>query len=254
MRVGAAAAAANDADAVRVVAHQPGIVRLGQGLHLGQRRQIAVHAEHAIGQDQAPAGAGGKFTQQLVEMIEIVVAEKVSLGAGELGARQQARMAQLVGEDHIAHPHQARHDAEIGEVTAAEHYGIIGALQRRQTRFEGLVERMIAGDQTRRAGADAVALGGFGRARLDPRVLRQVEIIVRTKRNQHPPVTLDPHRVKRIGNRQGAPQRARLEVIQFFCGKVVEAFHRDDQASTTSTIALVSTAISSLDATNGGIT
>ena len=70
------------------VVQVPGVVRLGQDLHLRQGRQITVHAEHAVGQDQAPAGAGRIFTQQLVEMIEIVVAEQVRLGAGELGARQ----------------------------------------------------------------------------------------------------------------------------------------------------------------------
>ncbi len=52
---------------------------------------------------------------------------------------------------------QRRNDAGIGEIAGAEHAGGLGALEPGEPRFELGVERMVAGDQPRGAGADAVA-------------------------------------------------------------------------------------------------
>ena len=44
------------AEAVRVVDHQPGVEAFGEFEERGQRRQVAVHAEHGVGEDQFAFG------------------------------------------------------------------------------------------------------------------------------------------------------------------------------------------------------
>ncbi len=80
-------------------------------------------------------------------------------------------MGELVDQDQVVAPDQRRNDAGIGEIAGAEHAGGLGALQRGQPRFELGVERMIAGDEARGAGADAIALDRRDGRRLDRRVL-----------------------------------------------------------------------------------
>ena len=62
-------------------------------------------------------------------------------------------MRQLVDQDQVVAPDQRRGDAGVGEIARAEHAGGFGLLQPRQPRFELGIERMIAGDEPRRAGA-----------------------------------------------------------------------------------------------------
>ena len=50
----AASGGAQDAEAVRIVDHEPRVMRLAHGSELGQGRDIAVHAEHAVGCDHRP--------------------------------------------------------------------------------------------------------------------------------------------------------------------------------------------------------
>jgi hypothetical protein len=52
MRRRAAAARPDHAEAVRVVEQQPRIVALGERDQLGQRRDVAVHAEYRVRDDQ----------------------------------------------------------------------------------------------------------------------------------------------------------------------------------------------------------
>ena len=68
------------------------------------------------------------------------------------------------------------------------------------------VERMIAGDEPRGAGADAVALDrGDGRG-LQRRMMAQPEIVVAGERQQPPAVALDPEAVAAVGRHQRAAQ------------------------------------------------
>jgi len=55
----AASARAHDTEAVRVVDHEPRILRACDARQLRQRRQIPVHAEHAVGGDERRALAVG---------------------------------------------------------------------------------------------------------------------------------------------------------------------------------------------------
>ena len=60
---------------MRVVRHQPGVVFLGQRIQGGDRGQIAVHREHAVGDQQDVVMRGAVRGQQFAGMGEIVMAE-----------------------------------------------------------------------------------------------------------------------------------------------------------------------------------
>ena len=60
------------AGCVGLINHHPGVVLLGQADNLRQRSQVAVHAEHAVRYDQAPAG-GRACLQQFAEMRRVSV-------------------------------------------------------------------------------------------------------------------------------------------------------------------------------------
>ena len=50
-----------NAFAVRVIYHQQNVIVAGDLMQRGQRRDIPIHAEHAVGHDQAAAILGGGF-------------------------------------------------------------------------------------------------------------------------------------------------------------------------------------------------
>ena len=127
-----AAAAADHAEAVGVVGHQPGVVTRGQRRELMQRREVAVHGEHAVGDDQRALMTPAMLRQQRPDMPDIVVAERQHGGARQPRAGPQAGMRQLVDQDQVAAADQRRHDAGIGEIAGAEHAGGFRALEPRE--------------------------------------------------------------------------------------------------------------------------
>ena len=122
-----------------------------------QRRAIAVHGENAFGRDHGMIEARPVLMQQLLGMRDIVVPEKLHVGAAEFGPAADAGMRKLVAQDEIAAAGNRRQDPGIGEIARAEHASGLRALELRQPRFEFGIERMVAGDEARGAGAHAEA-------------------------------------------------------------------------------------------------
>jgi len=112
-----------------VVGHQPGVMTLRQCRQLGDGREVAVHAEDAVGEDQAMLRVSAMGRKQRLDMREIVVAEDMRLGARELRAREQAGMRQFVGENEVAGTGQRWHDAKIGEIARTEDDAVLGVLR-----------------------------------------------------------------------------------------------------------------------------
>ena len=96
----AAPARPERADGVGVVDHQHRAVAAGELAQPAELGDVAVHREEAVGDDQAavtrqPPEAPG-------EVLEVAVAVDERLGAGEAAAVDDARVVELVGEDHVA--------------------------------------------------------------------------------------------------------------------------------------------------------
>ena len=77
---GAAAAGAERAGAVRLVDDHAGVVAAGELDDLGQRGDVAVHREHAVGDDQRAAPLG--LAQAPREVVDVAVLVDEGLGPG----------------------------------------------------------------------------------------------------------------------------------------------------------------------------
>ena len=175
---GRAAAAAEDPDAVGIVRHQPGVVFAREPAERGEGGEVAVHGEHAVGEDQGLAMAGAALVQQRPQVVEIVVPERHDGRAGEPRPRPQAGMGEFVDQHEVAAAGQRRDNAGIGEIAGTEHASRSGALEPRQPGLQRVIKRMISGHQPGGAGADAVLRDGFP-CRIGQRgMAAQAEIIV----------------------------------------------------------------------------
>ncbi len=114
---------------------------------------------------------------------DVVVRERLDLRAAQARAGQQARMRELVDDDQIGGAREQRHDPDVGQITAAEHERGLGALEPREPPLERRVQRMIALDEARGAGAGAVTARGLARRGDDAWVVRESEVVVRGERN-----------------------------------------------------------------------
>ena len=111
---------------------------------LHQRRQIgavAVHAEYRLGHDQLAARG---LAEQLIEMIEIVVAENLRRGAGQPASLHDAGVIELVAENRrtagalrsFGNCCQCRNHRGVGLETGGEQQRCLAALEVGQPLFD----------------------------------------------------------------------------------------------------------------------
>ena len=158
-------------------------------------------------------------------MRHLGMAVKVDRGAGKFCAGVDAGMREFIDQDEIVRSHQSRDDAGIGEITRTEHTSRRAALEPRQPRFERVVERMIAGDQPRSAGADAVTRGRVDRGGNYVGMLAEIEIIVAGKGQEAAAIALGPDAGTRSDHRRAAQLRP-VQGFELFAGKFIERTHR----------------------------
>ncbi|MNP04591.1 hypothetical protein D3C76_965100 [compost metagenome] len=168
-------------ETVRVIDHQP--CTLGPGFP-GQRWQIgnvAVHAEHAVGDDQRIAGG---FFQALGQAHRVVVQVAIEPRAGQQPRVEQRRMIEPVFEHRIALPHQRRDRTEVGHVAGGEQQGTRATGEVGQGFFQGVMRGAVADDQMRSPATHA-PLRSPGAPGFDHlRVIGQAQVIVVTERQQ----------------------------------------------------------------------
>ena len=160
---------AEHADRMRLVEQQPGRMLL---LQLDETRQIddvAVHREQAFGDDQRRLVQAALLGEQLVEVLEVVVAEEDHVGRRRLAARDDRVVRQLVEEDDAARAHDVLDDGDVGEVAGDQRHHRLDADESSQSLLEILVAGPLAADEARGEGAEAGHVERVGRRRLDGR-------------------------------------------------------------------------------------
>ena len=173
----AAAALADDAEAVRVVDHDACAVFLRQRADLGQVGNIAAHGEHAVGHDEA-AGGVGHLLQFLFQIRHVVMLVAKHLAVGELAAVIEAGMVLTVHDDIVMQADNGADDAEIGlEARREGHDGVLAQkfcqlVLQLQMQLERAVQKPRAG------AAGAERLIGVHTGFDDCFVRRQAEIVV----------------------------------------------------------------------------
>src|SRR5260370_25519732 len=82
-REGRAAAVADDADAMGVLRHQPGIVLACKAPEFGQRCEIAIHAKYAVSEDHGLGVAGAITGDDRPQSCNVVVSEMHDCAPGK---------------------------------------------------------------------------------------------------------------------------------------------------------------------------
>src|SRR5689334_5549889 len=134
-------------------------------------------------------------------------------------------MGELVDQDQIATPGQHRRNPGVGQIARAEHAGGRRVLEPCQPQLQFGVERMVAGHEPRRAGADAMALdrrdgGGFQR-----RMLAQAEVVIAGERQQAAAVTFHPEIAGPAGRYKRAAQVGLLQRRKLLPCEFIEGGH-----------------------------
>ena len=197
---GAAALAAEHAEAVGVVHHGEAAVLLADLGQLGQARDVALHRVDAL-DDQQLGGVGVAGGEDIAEVVGAVVREPLDGGAGDLDAVPEAGVEVLVGQDDVALLREGRHAGHDGKVAGGVDMAGLGAEERGELFLELDVKRAraVGGARAVRAGAP---LARRGRGGLDDlRVEGEPEIVVARKHDHVAPtqadrrVLLELHRV-----------------------------------------------------------
>ena len=118
------------------------------------------------------------------EFAEMVVREDAHRRAAEARAVNERGMAELVQDDHIILTAQRAERPERGGVAAGKCERGFRALEICDRAFELRVRREAAGDEARRAAADAVAIDRGLRGFLQRGLSGETEVVVRCKADQ----------------------------------------------------------------------
>ena len=135
-----------------------------------KRREVTVHAEDRVGDDQSPRGAALPRARPYARIaglqgVGVRVGVADDLGPGQATTVDQAGVVQLVREDHVASSHQRRDRPDVGLEAGGEDQGVLAVLERRDALLQPAVQLEAAGDQSRRTGARAELLERRPRAR-----------------------------------------------------------------------------------------
>ncbi len=175
---GAAAVFAKHTARMRIVDHHDRAVFLGERGQLGDASEIAVHREHAVG-DQDLLLIGGQLLHDLAGRVDVLVREHFDRRLAQPAAVDDAGVIELVGNDHVVFGEHGGHGPGVGGEAALKHDDRLDVFELREPLLELDVHGHGSRDGANRARADAVLLHGV-EGRLDElRMRREAEIVVR---------------------------------------------------------------------------
>src|SRR5215218_9631805 len=163
---------------VRLVDHEPRAIALAQVADRRQRRDVALHREHAVDDDEDPAAVARGFLERALELVHAVVPVRAQLGARQQAAVEDRGVVARVGHDGVAGGEDRAERARDGLVAGGEHDGVVGAHPLRELALELQVQRGGAVEQARAGQAGAEALERLAGARDDALVAGQAEVVV----------------------------------------------------------------------------
>jgi len=102
----AASALAQNAFAMSVIHQSHQVILFGNFHQLIQRRDIAIHGEDAIANDNAAPVGAGCLLDFLLQIGRIAMGKTDDLSAGEARAIDNASVIELIREDDILFAHQ----------------------------------------------------------------------------------------------------------------------------------------------------
>src|SRR6056297_1496050 len=133
-------AIAEDAERMRLVEQQPGVVALLDFDEFGQRRLVAEHRVKPFHNDQRAAGVRAQARKPAVQVFRIVMAEDHRLSVAEFGTVVDAGVGIAVEQQEVVLAGQRGNAGEIGLVAGREDHGRRPA----ESRGKLLLQRCVA--------------------------------------------------------------------------------------------------------------
>ena len=177
MFVAAPAGFPDETRRVAVVQEHQRVVLLGQGADLVHRRQVAVHAEDAVGDDDANAPVL-VFLKFLLQVRHVAVFVGVVHRLRQADPVDDAGVDQTVGDHDVVRAEDGFEDAGVGIEAAREEDGVFGAEELGQLALEFAVHVLRAADEPDARHAVAAFVEGFVRRGHDGGMARQPQIVV----------------------------------------------------------------------------
>ncbi len=145
--------------------------------HARQIDNVAVHAEHGVGNHQL-GSAGRRFLQPLLQIIQVVVLETQELGARHHAPIHNAGVVELVREHVIMASHQRGDHRKIGHITRRISYRGFGMLEIGDGLLEFRMQFQRAGQAAHAVRPGAVLVDGVFGGLVDARMADQSEVTV----------------------------------------------------------------------------
>jgi hypothetical protein len=127
----AAPVTAQHARGVGIVDHHDGAVALSDLDQRGQRSDVAVHREHAVGDQQFVAARAVQALHDFRRLGRVLVRKDVNLGSRQPAAVDDAGVIQRVGDDVILRPQNRRNRPRVRREAGLKHHARFGMLERR---------------------------------------------------------------------------------------------------------------------------
>ena len=211
---GAASVCAEHAARMRVVHHHDASELFGERAQCGQRTEVAVHAEHAVGDEQRPL-AGRQRLQDLARGVDVLVREHLDRRAAQARTVDDARVVQLVRDNEVVLAEDRRHRTSVCREAALKHDRRFGLLERGEPALEFHVDVHRPGNRSHRSRADAVLPRCLEGALTQLRMRRQAEVIIRREIDDRTMIDGRLRLLLVFENAELPVQTLRLEPVQF---------------------------------------
>ena len=139
---GAAAVLSEHAARVGVVHHHDAPYSSASGAEIRQRAQVAVHAEHAVGDEQL-ALPGRQLAEDLARGVGVAMREHLDGRAAQATAVDDARVVQLVRDDDVLFREDRRDRAGVRREAALKDDDRLGLLELGEAPLELHVEAIV---------------------------------------------------------------------------------------------------------------
>ncbi len=171
-----------------IVDHHPGAMSLRLGAERRQVGEVAVHAEHAIGDHQ---GVAAGLFQPLGEAARVVMQITREARAAEQPGIEQGGVIEAIFQHRIALPDQRGHRRQIGHVAGGEQQRTRPAGELGKRLLQLVMRRAVTDHQMRGTAAHAPGRGALLQRRNHLGMVGQAQVVVGAERQQA--FTVDRH-------------------------------------------------------------
>ena len=166
---------------MRLVDHEPRAEAPAQVGDLRQRRDVALHREHAVDDDEDPAAVLLRLAERALELVHLVVAKRAQLRAAEDAAVHDRRVDAGVDDDRVAGGQQRPQRGEVGLRAGRADERLLGAHPLGDLLLELEVQGDRAVEQPRAGQARPELVQGVGGTLDDALVAGEAEVVVRAE-------------------------------------------------------------------------